>query len=168
MRAAGTAITRCRFAVGENTKVEWAHHSFNPWWGCARLSPACRFCYADRDAKRYGHGGLWRRHGPRRMMADSTWRNPIKWNRAAKRACERARVFCASMADVFEPHPDVFEARRRLLLEVIPQTPWLDWLLLTKRPEHVAELVPWGTGWPPNVWLARPAHLRHGSQRLVG
>jgi protein gp37 len=86
------------------------------------------------------------------MLSDNNWRQPLRWNRAAEKAGVRARVFCASMADVFEDHPDVVEPRARLW-PLIEQTPWLDWQLLTKRPENVVGMVPWGSDWPTNVWL---------------
>jgi protein gp37 len=135
------------------SKIEWCDHTFNPWWGCARVSPACRFYYAERDARRYGHQ-VWRRHGPRRLLSDGNWRLPLRWNRDAQRAGVPALVFCASMADVFEDHPQVVEPRQRLW-RLIEDTPHLRWLLLTKRPENVPEMVPgsWATGWPEQVWL---------------
>lgn len=137
--------------MSDITGIQWTDHTFNPWWGCSRVSPACRFCYADRDAQRYGFK-VWRRHGPRRMLSEANWQRPLKWNRDAGRAGVPAKVFCASMADVFEGHPDVTEARKRLW-GVIEATPWLRWQLLTKRPENVAGMVPWGDSWPSWVWL---------------
>ena len=141
--------------MSDNSKIEWTTHSFNPWWGCARVSPGCVHCYADDQAKRYGHQ-VWRRHGPRRMLSDQNWARPLKWNRDAERAGEPAKVFCASMADVFEAHPDVREPRKRLW-GVIEATPWLRWQLLTKRPENIAGMVPWGNDWPSSVWIGASA-----------
>lgn len=135
----------------ENSKIQWTDHTFNPWWGCARVSPACRFCYADTQASRYGFT-LWRRNGPRRMLSDANWAKPHKWNRDAERAGTPAKVFCASMADVFEDHPDVTQARTRLW-DTIDATPWLRWQLLTKRPENITRMAPWGHTWPGHVWL---------------
>lgn len=137
--------------MGEGSKIEWTDHTFNPWWGCSRVSPGCRFCYADTAAQRYGHH-VWRRKGDRRMLSDNHWRQPIRWNADAERNGHPARVFCASMADVFEDHPQVIEPRSRLW-PLIEATPWLDWQLLTKRPENVTGMVPWGDQWPANVWL---------------
>jgi protein gp37 len=136
--------------MSDKTGIEWTNHTFNPWWGCSRVSPGCRFCYADRDAQRYGYQ-LWRRHGARRMLTKA-WDQPAVWNRAAERAGVAAMVFCASMADVFEDHPDVAEPRKQLW-DLIEATPWLRWQLLTKRPENVAGMVPWGSDWPSWVWL---------------
>jgi len=144
------------------TKIEWTANSFNPWWGCSRVSPGCRFCYADRDAQRYGQK-VWRRHGPRRMLSEANWARPLKWNRDAARARTPVRVFCASMADVFEDHPSVAEPRQRLW-DLIEATPWLRWQLLTKRPENVPRMVPWGDSWPSWVWLGVSAE----NQRWAG
>lgn len=67
-------------------------------------------------------------------------------------ARRRERVFCASMADVFERRAELNEARTRLW-SLIEQTPWLDWLLLTKRPQNVEGMIPWEKDWPANIWL---------------
>ncbi|GAA1983406.1 hypothetical protein GCM10009754_70700 [Amycolatopsis minnesotensis] len=92
------------------------------------------------------------------MLSEANWRNPVKWNRAAEAARQPAKVFCASMADVFEIHPVAevnaeLDAARARLWSLIDQTPWLIWQLLTKRPDNVADLVPWSATWPQNVWL---------------
>jgi protein gp37 len=137
--------------MSDNSKIEWTTHTFNPWWGCSRVSPGCVHCYADDQAKRYGHQ-VWRRHGPRRMLSEQNWARPLKWNRDAERDGKPAKVFCASMADVFEDHPDVREPRKRLW-GIVEATPWLTWQLLTKRPENVTSMVPWGGSWPRNVWV---------------
>jgi protein gp37 len=140
--------------VGAETKIGWTDHTFNPWWGCAHVSPGCVRCYAETWAKRTGHD-VWGKDGPRRLFGDKHWNEPLRWNREAEARGERARVFCASMADVFEEHPALPEQRDRLW-SLIDATPALDWLLLTKRPENVRPLVyqDWlRTGWPENVWL---------------
>lgn len=125
---------------------------FNPWWGCQRVSPGCEHCYAESFAKRTGHD-VWGKQSERRFFGDKHWAEPLRWNRAAEAAGERRRVFCASMADVFEDRRDL-DAERERLWYLIGRTPWLDWQLLTKRPENVAEMTPWGyDAWPTNVWL---------------
>lgn len=139
--------------MAKDSAIEWTHHTFNPWWGCMKVSEGCHHCYAEAFSKRTGHA-IW---GPpattqRRLFGDKHWGEPLKWNREAEALGERRRVFCASMADVFEDHPDVVEARRDLFA-LIHDTPMLDWLLLSKRQENVREMVPWGDDWPLNVWL---------------
>lgn len=150
--------------MGKDSKIGWTHHTFNPWWGCAKVSPACANCYAkDLDARYHKGDEHWGVDAPRRFMSDGYWKQPLKWNRLATEAGERHRVFCASMADVFErlhdDHPDVLriEGARQQLWELISQTPHLDWLLLTKRPENFDSMLPvgWEEGepWRDNVWL---------------
>ena len=155
------ACTRCpRGAsdVGETTEISWTDATFNPWWGCERVSDGCQHCYAEAMAKRTGHE-IWGKKADRRFFGDSHWHEPVKWNRKAEAAGERRRVFCASMADVFEGRPELVEPRARLF-ELIDATPSLDWLLLTKRPQNVKPMVAdWisdpddSAHWPSNVWL---------------
>jgi protein gp37 len=85
-------------------------------------------------------------------MSDQHWRQPYQWNAEAERNAVRYRVFCASMADVFEDRAP--EGQLERLWDVIRETPNLDWQLLTKRPERIAESLPndWRDGYP-NVWL---------------
>lgn len=137
--------------MGKNSNIEWTHHTFNPWWGCAKVSPACTHCYAETLANRFG-GANWGVKGQRRLFGPPHWSEPLKWNAEAERTQTRFRVFCASMADVFEDRRDL-DAERTKLWALIGKTKSLDWLLLTKRPEHVQALSPWGDNWPENVWL---------------
>jgi protein gp37 len=135
----------------KDSKIEWTHHTFNPWWGCVRMSPACKHCYAETFSHRFGLE-LWGKAADRRFLSDSYWRQPLAWDRHAEASGARARVFCASMADVFEDRRDLDLVRQRLWA-LIERTPNLDWLLLTKRPDVVGDLVPWVDEWPANVWL---------------
>jgi protein gp37 len=151
--------------MGQNSKIEWTHHTFNPWWGCARVSPACKYCYADTWAKRVGVD-LWGKNGERRFFSERHWGEPLRWNQAAAKAGRRRRVFCASMADIFENRRDLDEWRAKLW-PIIERTPWLDWLLLTKRPQHVQSLVPWIGAWPRNVWLGTTAENQKWADRRL-
>lgn len=137
--------------MAKNSRIEWTDHTFNPWWGCVKVSPACKHCYAEAWAKRVG-AAVWGARAPRRFFSDKHWAEPRRWNREAEASGRRHRVFCASMADVFEDRRELDEWRERLA-SLIDETPWLDWLLLTKRPEKAAKLAPWGAVWPRNVWL---------------
>lgn len=137
--------------MSKNSQIEWTHHTFNPWWGCAKVSPACANCYAETWAKRLGHE-LWGRSAPRRFFQEPHWREPLAWDEEARRLRRRERVFCASMADVFERRAELNEPRAKLW-NLIEQTPSLDWLLLTKRPQNIEDMVPWRRNWPANIWL---------------
>jgi len=145
--------------MGVETAIGWTDHTFNPWWGCVRVSPGCNHCYAETFAKRTGND-VWGKNADRRRFGDKHWNEPRKWNRKAEQDGVRRRVFCASMADVFEDRDDHEEDRERLW-ELVEDTPHLDWQLLTKRPENVLGMVPsdWLGGveewsvWPDNVWI---------------
>lgn len=118
-------------AVADSTSIEWFDSSFNPWLG--------------------GPGN------PR--VRTSAWRKPLTWNKNADAfAAEhgrRQRVFCASLADVFDNAVD--PQWRADLYNLIAATPNLDWLLLTKRIGNVLNMVlfHWKQpgGWPSNIWL---------------
>ena len=138
--------------MGRITTVEYVHHTFSPWHGCAKKSAGCRFCFAADNARRWGRDDLWRRHGPRRIVSEHQWGEPARWNEEARQEGTRHRVLNGTMCDVFEDHPAVTAARARLFT-VIEATPWLLWFPFTKRPENVPGMVPWGDGWPENVGL---------------
>jgi len=89
--------------VAEETKIQWTHHTFNPWRGCTKVSAGCANCYAETlSARNPMTLGVWGPNGKRVVASESYWREPVKWNKAAAQAGERRRVFCASLADVFE------------------------------------------------------------------
>lgn len=151
--------------MAENSKIEWTEHTFNPWWGCTKVSPACDNCYAEAWAKRTGHS-VWGAKADRRLLSDSHWKNPIRWNEISRQTGIRARVFCASMADVFEWKTGLSSLRDRLW-SLIEQTPDLDWLLLTKRPHLVGRLTPWTDQWPENVWLGTTVETQKFAEKRM-
>ena len=155
--------------MSENTKIEWADHTFNPWEGCQKVGPGCDHCYAETRNARFAGGTAvnWGPGAPRRRTSAANWKKPTAWNAAAADFFaahgRRQRVFCASLADVFDNAVD--PAWRVDLLELIAKTPHLDWLLLTKRIGNAHAMldaalevmshgltewaeVPW-----PNVWI---------------
>lgn len=134
--------------MAENTKIEWCDYSFNPWWGCTKVGPGCDHCYAETWAKRTGHD-VWGPGVPRRLLSDTNWKKPLKWNAEAYGRFGRpARVFCGSMCDWLDN--EVPREWRTRLLELIDATPDLEWLLLSKRIGNLRKMVPpdWA---PPNV-----------------
>lgn len=142
--------------MGDETEIGWTDHTFNTHWGCTKVSPACDSCYAESFAKRTGHD-VWGKDAPRRFFGDKHWNDPRRWNETARIMGRPSLVFCASMADVFEPRDDLNDVRARLWT-LIEETPHLIWQLLTKRPEWVNGMVPssWASGhggFPSNVWI---------------
>lgn len=159
--------------MGKESKIQWTHHTFNPWWGCIKVSPACAHCYAETFAKRTGNA-VWGAEAPRRFFGDKHWAEPLKWNVAAALVGARHRVFCASMADVFERHPKtndnwLLDENRKRLFSLIEHTPNLDWLLLTKRPENINQMIPkhWVAKLPENVWVGTTVENQEYSDKRI-
>lgn len=138
--------------MADKTGISWTDHTFNPWWGCTKVSPACTNCYAETMSLRWGHD-IWGLRKPRRELSEDNWKKPFKWNEAAKKTGKRHRVFCGSMCDWAEDHDQLSELRKSLW-NVIRATPNLDWLMLTKRAENILKMLPadWSNGWQ-HVWL---------------
>jgi protein gp37 len=158
--------------MAENSKIEWTDHTFNPWIGCTKVSPACDHCYAEAWDARF-KGERWGPHAPRTKTSAANWRKPIKWNREAQERGIRYRVFCASLADVFDNHKSIDDEWRALLWFTIYLTPHLDWLMLTKRPQNIVKMLPeayglpeWGNGWP-NVWLGTTVENQAEADRRI-
>ena len=151
--------------MGETTGITWTDHTLNPVWGCAKISLGCDNCYAAAFAKRVGQK-VWGTKTARRTFKDGHWNEPLKWQRQAMKDGRRHRVFCASMADVFDPNWP--KGTRERLWELIKQTPALDWQVLTKRPENAAKMLPpdWGDGYP-NVWLGVTAENQEYADKRI-
>jgi protein gp37 len=91
--------------MAEST-IEWTDYTFNPWIGCAKVSPGCAHCYAERTAlQRTNWKVVWGGAGSRVRTSSATWKNPYSWNKKATEQRRRFKVFCASLADVFEDNP---------------------------------------------------------------
>lgn len=137
--------------MGDNTKIEWATHSWNPWIGCTKVGPPCDNCYAESLSKRYGWA-TWGPHGERKRTSPANWRKPHQWEKAARDAGRRDRVFCASLADWLDNQ--VPDSWRDDIAAVVAATPHLNWLLLTKRIQNFDKHAPWlADDLPRNVWL---------------
>ncbi|MDP3859870.1 MAG: phage Gp37/Gp68 family protein [Stagnimonas sp.] len=135
-----------------NTEISWTNHTFNPVWGCDKVSPGCQHCYAEGIARRFGTA--WGPDAVRREFGDDHWGKPVDWNKAAEKVGVPALVFCASMADVFDKNWPA--GVRERLWALIEATPWLRWQLLTKRIGNASRMVPerWmREGFPANVWM---------------
>jgi protein gp37 len=165
-------VTGNHAAMVENSGIAWTDDTFNPWWGCVKVSPACANCYAAAFSKRTGNQ-VWGPNARRRFFGAKHWAEPLKWNAAAEKAGIRRRVFCASMADVLEQladdHPDreQMRAERTRLLRLIDQTPWLVWLLLTKRPQNAPAFGYFIDGWPKNVWFGTTVEDQQNAEERI-
>jgi protein gp37 len=145
--------------MGDTTEISWTDSTFNPWIGCQHVSPGCDHCYAEAQNafRKWAAAGRWGPHAERRRTSTSTWHKPRLWNGdaaafARAHSGRRRRVFCASLADVFDNQ--IANSWRADLFRLIRETPALDWQVLTKRPQNIAKMLPadWGGGYD-NVWL---------------
>ena len=147
--------------MGKNSRIEWTHHTFNPWIGCAKIAPGCDHCYAASQFQDRFRLVRWGTDGTRRRTSDANWQLPRRWNMEASVLERRQRVFCGSCCDVFEDREEL-RPWRRDLWALIGECESLDWLLLTKRPHNVGRL--WPMMGPPitqlhelqrfsNIWL---------------
>lgn len=135
--------------MAENSKIEWCDHTFNPWVGCTKVGPGCDHCYAESWAKRTG-SDVWGPGKARRRT--KTWDKPLKWNRTLHPSGRKWRVFCASLADVFDN--EVPTEWRDDLWGLIRECDNLTWIIVTKRIGNAKRMLPadWGDGWS-HVWL---------------
>jgi protein gp37 len=129
--------------MSANSKIEWTDHTFNPWIGCTKVSPACDHCYAEVSTPCRTLGVSWGAGEDRRRTSEANWKEPLRWNANHDKFFaehgRRQRVFCASLADVFDN--EVPNLWRQNLMSLIADTPNLDWLLLTKRIGNVERML---------------------------
>jgi len=180
--------------LAENSTIEWTDHTFNPWIGCTKVSPACKNCYAERDFDHRFGKAKWGPNGTRVITSDANWKAPLVWDRAAKADGVRRKVFCASLADVYEDWQGpilssggtimgkdyrasvgnrlTMQDVRRRLFDLIDVTPNLDYLLLTKRPENILSM--WDDmprGFPhkrrDNVWLGTSVENQEWAEKRI-
>ncbi len=146
--------------MGTKTLIAWCDHTFNIAWGCTKISPGCKNCYADTLATRYGHSA-WGVKGTRRTFGQKHWEKPLDWevgshlyNPGVRGPGWNHLVFCSSMCDNFEDHP-MIAGELKKLWSLIQATPHLDWQILTKRADRIADNLPsdWSIRNYPNVWL---------------
>lgn len=140
--------------MAENTDISWARHSFNAWIGCTKVSPACKFCYAERDWDHRFHRVQWGPKGPRSLTGPDSWKKPLRWNRQAALLGEMHSVFAFSLSDNMDDHPSIQqEWRDRFYNELVIPLTNLEWLMLTKRPENWFRFLPDWQRPLPNVRL---------------
>lgn len=166
--------------MAENTKIEWADDTFNPWIGCTKVAPECKNCYAETRMDKRLKKVKWGPNDTRVLTSAANWKKPLQWDKAAAAAGVKRRVFCASLADVFEENMAVepcevrgifdLDEARAALWTLIKKTPNLIWLLLTKRPENILEMVPlsWSLcRWPANVWTGTSAGCQETADKNI-
>lgn len=144
--------------------IEWTTYTWNVWYGCIKVSPACRWCYAEKWARRTGMMSTW--GGPRERTSEATWNEPFGWNHKAVKERRIARVFPLSLGDFFDNQ--IPSEWRDHAWDVIRRCRHLDWLILSKRPQNIPSMLPpdWKKGWP-HVWLGATVENMIEAQRRV-
>lgn len=149
--------------MGLNTEISWTDHTLNLFWGCVKVSPGCKFCYADTLDNRYNHDDRHWGPGSSRKLVRSWKKNLNDMRKSAIANNRRETVFVMSMGDIFEndqPLSNNHDTNWKTINDVrqeffgmIPDYPELIFLLLTKRPENINKLVPreWLVGYTDNV-----------------
>lgn len=145
--------------MSAKTEISWTDASWSPWWGCTAVSPACDHCYAESFSRRLGYAEgstkfpIWGKNAERRSFGDEHWAKPLKWNKSAGKRGRRIRAF-PSMCDPMEDRRDLDQPRERWY-RLIEDTPNIDWLILTKRPQNFRRFLPseWLVNPRANVWL---------------
>jgi protein gp37 len=134
--------------MGHDTHIDWCDATWNPWQGCLKVSPGCQHCYMYADHKRYGQDPTQVRR------SKTTFNAPLNpaWGKGPG-------TFTCSWSDWFIEQADAW---RPEAWEIIRRTPQRCYLILTKRPERIADHLP--EGWPwDHVWLGvsveTPAYL---------
>lgn len=161
--------------MGKVTGISWTHHSFNTHHGCTEplieiggkqvMAPECVRCYARTFSKRCGFD-IWGDDKPRRFFSDKHWDAPLQWNREAEASGEQKRVFCISMGDILENRRDLDPLRERLR-ELVARTPWLAWMILTKRADNFETLMPASFWMLPNVWAGVTAGVQESADLRI-
>ena len=171
--------------MAENSKIEWTNHTANLWWGCTKVHAGCDNCYALSQSKRYGKD-VWGNDKPRRMIID-VWLKIGKFQKEAKKQNEIHRVFVGSMMDIFEkPMPlvdtdgnpliegesefwNTGQLRDKFFNEVVPNSPNLMFLLLTKRPSNINKYIPesWKENPPKNVMFGTSPVDQETADKLI-
>lgn len=151
--------------MAENSKISWTTHTFNPWMGCQKVSHECDHCYAETLVTGRMGLDLWGGRSKRKRTSKGLWQKVRTYNRIAEQQRRPRKVFVASLADVFEDAPGPNEWRGDVW-DLIRECPWLDFQLLTKRPENIERMLPddWGDGWR-HVWLGTSIGIRDHVER---
>lgn len=148
--------------MAEKTGISWTDSTFNPWIGCTKVGQGCDLCYAEALMDKRWHRVQWGSGKARQKTSASSWQAPLHWEKHHEAFAlmhgRRRRVFCASLADVFDN--EVPPQWRGELWALVKATPHLDWLILTKRIGNVGGMAP-AEGLPPNVWLGATMVNQH-------
>ncbi len=143
--------------MSTQSNIEWTETTWNPVTGCTKISHGCKFCYADRMAKRLQAMGVDKyRNGFSVTMHPNTLKDPLKWRKPRL-------VFVNSMSDFF--HEEVSVSFIKAVFETMNQAFHHTFQVLTKRPDRILEIEDRLT-WSPNIWLGTSIESQRWQFRL--
>ncbi len=126
------------------SSIEWTESTWNPLTGCTKISPGCKFCYAERMAKRlHGMGQARYANGFKLTLQEDVLELPLSWRKPQL-------IFVNSMSDMF--HKDVPKQFILRIFEVMRRASWHQFQILTKRSDRLLDISP-EVDWPENVWM---------------
>ena len=137
--------------MAEHSKIEWTDHTWNPWIGCTKVSPACDNCYAEALMADRLHQVEWGSGNDRKTTSEANWKQPLRWNRAAAARGVVENVFCLSLGDIWDNEVDPH--LRAKAFNVMDSTPQLRYLLLSKRIGNAVKMCNSIAGLPRNAAL---------------
>lgn len=142
--------------MGKNSNIEWTDDTWNPWHGCKKVSPGCKYCYMFRDKER------WKKD-PTEVIKSKSFQDPLKWAKIP--ANNGLKIFTCSWSDFFIEEADQW---REEAWDVIKNTPNLTYQILTKRPERIKDCLPydWGEGYE-NVWIGVSIESEKQLSRII-
>jgi protein gp37 len=137
--------------MAKNSEIQWTNATWNPWHGCQKVSPGCKYCYMFRDKERYGHD-------PTTVLrSKSKFNDPLKWK-------EPQLIFTCSWSDWFIEQADPW---RDEAWEIIRQSPQHTFQILTKRPERIQDNLPeWFNEINDRVWIGVSVESNHQVGRI--
>jgi len=139
------------------SSIEWTESTWNPLTGCTKISPGCKFCYAERMAKRLQSMNQPRyTNGFKLTLHEDVLELPLSWKKPQL-------IFVNSMSDMF--HPDVPAWFIHKTFDVMRRASWHQFQVLTKRSDHLLEMSP-SILWPKNVWMGVSVELRGFTRRI--
>jgi protein gp37 len=130
--------------LANNSHIEWTDATWNPVTGCSRISPGCKFCYAERLSRRLQAMGQKNyRNGFEVTLQPHMLEHPLRWR-------QPRRIFVNSMSDLF--HDEVPTQYITQVFDVMRQAPWHQYQALTKRSERLLDLNS-RLRWQPQIWM---------------
>src|SRR6202521_5193666 len=119
--------------MSSQSSIEWTDATWNPVRGCTKISPGCKYCYAEVFAERFrGVPGHAYERGFDLRLVPEKLAEPLRW-------AKPRMIFVNSMSDLF--HERVPEGYILRVAEIMSLANWHVFQVLTKRSERMKEML---------------------------